>query len=127
MLYDLTHISGARLAKVDQVHVGGRQWIAWGDIWVSLAGLATGTLAALPFMAFVRSPLPLLALAPTGLAASLLLLKRTGGSETERGTRRLERIIQRRTAPDGVFILPGPDGESPPDTYSILIQYSHPL
>lgn len=46
MLFDLTSVSGQRVSQVDELHLGGRQWVSSTNLFIAAAGAVAGAVLA---------------------------------------------------------------------------------
>ena len=118
MLFDLTSISGQRVAQVDELHLGGRQWVSSTNVFIGAGGAIGGSLIALllrftPLAAGQWWPFLLI---PVGVITALVLFSRRRSTEGELNRRRIDRMIDKRHGMDGEFIrrIPRPRGMARP-------------
>lgn len=127
MLFDLTAISGQRVAQVDELHLGGRQWVSSTDVFISaggaLTGAAVGELIRLtPLAAGQWWPFLLI---PVGILLALFLFARRRSVEGETNQRRFNRIMDAQRNMEGRFILPGSLEPFDPAGYELIEQHDH--
>lgn len=128
MLFDLTAISGQRVSQVDELHVGGRQWVPVTGMLLALGGAAMGAgIATLIRMTLAPGAWwPFLA-APICAAAAVILFGRRRSMEGEATQRRIERMFASRTRMDGRFIRPGSLEPFDPNGFTFIETHDHPI
>lgn len=123
MLFDLTSVSGQRVSQVDELHLGGRQWVSSTNLFIAVAGAALATLVrVLPAAAGQWWPYLLI---PAGMVAALVLFVRRRSVEGERNMRRIDRIMARRHGMDGRFVRPGSLEPYDPGGYELIEFHDH--
>lgn len=123
MLFDLTSVSGQRVSQVDELHLGGRQWVSSTNLFIAVAGAALATLVrVLPAAAGQWWPYLLI---PAGMVAALILFVRRRSVEGERNMRRIDRIMARRHGMDGRFVRPGSLEPYDPGGYELIEFHDH--
>ena len=96
MLFDLTSVSGQRVSQVDELHLGGRQWVSSTNLFIA-----------------------------AGMVAALVLFVRRRSVEGERNMRRIDRIMARRHGMDGRFVRPGSLEPYDPGGYELIEFHDH--
>lgn len=127
MLFDLTSVSGQRVSQVDELHLGGRQWVSSTNLFIAVAGAVAGAALAtlvrvLPAAAGQWWPYLLI---PAGMTAALVLFVRRRSVEGERNMRRIDRIMARRHDMDGRFVRPGSLEPYDPGGYELIEFHDH--
>lgn len=126
MLFDLTRLSGLRVAQVDELRLGGRHWVRSTDVLLFLAGLAAGALPATGLRMLTGGWIPWL-LIPLGGILSLVMFSRKRSVNGEITLRRFDRLMNRAKRVDGGFILPGSDRVFSPNDYGFRELHDHPV
>lgn len=128
MLFDLTAISGQRVAQVDELHFGGRTWVSSTTVFIGMGGaLAGGVLAML--LRAIASPgawWPFL-LIPICIIAAIILFGRKRSMEGETTVSRMRELTWRRKRMDGEFIRPGSLEPFDPNGFAIIEVHDHPI
>lgn len=127
MLFDLTSISGQRVAQVDELHLGGRQWVSSTNVFIGAGGAIGGSLIALllrftPLAAGQWWPFLLI---PVGVIAALVLFSRRRSTEGELNRRRIDRMMDKRHGMDGEIIRPGSLEPYDPAGYTLVEFHDH--
>ncbi|RSX49859.1 hypothetical protein [Bifidobacterium castoris] len=126
MLYDLTKVSGQRVSQVDELHVGGRQWMRSADLFLLLGGGAAGAGAAQLLRVVFRGQYWPYLLVPVFAVAVFLLFTRKRSRAGETTRRRWDRWRDRHRAKHHEFILPGSPDSFRPNGRTIILLHSHP-
>ncbi|MBT1161772.1 hypothetical protein [Bifidobacterium sp. SO1] len=127
MLFDLTAISGQRVNQVDELHLGGRQWVSSTDVFIGAGGMLVGGLLGelirlTPLAAGQWWPFLLI---PVGLVVALVLFARKRSVEGETHARRFDRILDSYQNMDGRFVLPGSLEPFDPAGYELIELHDH--
>ncbi|KAA8826915.1 hypothetical protein [Bifidobacterium myosotis] len=127
MLFDLTSISGQRVAQVDELHLGGRQWVSSTNVFIGAGGMLVGGIVGvvIRIMPFAAGQWwPFLAI-PIFLILALVLFSRRRSAEGEKNARRIDRLLDKRHGMDGEFIRPGSLAPFDPGGYRLTEFHDH--
>ena len=125
MLYDLTRVSGERVKQVDELHVGGRVWIASTNLFLLLGGAAMGALVASALRLVFAGNWLVYCLIPVGALVAVVLFSRKRSRAGEVNQRRWDKWRDRHGQPDHEFILPGNPEPFLPNQREIVLWHCH--
>lgn len=126
MLFDLTSISGQRVAQVDELHLGGRQWVSTTTLFIGAGGAVAGGVMGLALqITLFPGSMWVFLLIPIMFTAAIVLFGRRRSVEGEKTQTRAQKIWAKRTALDGAFIRPGSLEPFDPNGYEIIELHDH--